>query len=197
MWIDSDILLAWGGIVKKYSKNEFIFMEGEESRFYYQIMEGRIRMCCFNDDGKEFWQGEFHKGESFGEPPLFADEKYPANAVADTDCVILKVTKNTLYKLLNEYPEIQKKIIISLSKRIVKKTLMTKELVSHNPKYRILSFLDRYKKDTDNTQVQIQIPYTRQEIANFTGLRVETIIRTLKALDQEGIVKIKNRKVHY
>ncbi len=197
MWIDTDLLLTWGAVSKKYGKNEFIFREGEESRFYFQIIEGRVKMCCFNEDGREFWQGEFCKGESFGEPPLFAEERYPANAITETNSIIIKISKATFNKLLDEYPEIRKIVIYSLAKRLVTKSLMTKELVSQNPRYRILSFLQRYKKEIPNSLPLHPIPYTRQEIANFTGLRVETVIRTLKILDNEGIVLIKKRKLYY
>ena len=42
-----------------------------------------------------------------------------------------------------------------------------------------------------------QICLTRQEIADFTGLRVETVIRTLKRMEQENKIEIRNRKLYY
>lgn len=199
MWIDTDLLLTWGAVAKKHDKNEFIFREGEESRFYFQIIEGRVKMCCFNEEGREFWQGDFCKGESFGEPPLFANERYPANAITETGSIIIKISKITLFKLLDEYPDLRKEVIYTLAKRLVMKATLMKELFSQHPRIRILSFLQRYKKEhlrPTPTPTQL-IPYTRQDIANFTGLRVETVIRTIKLLDKEGLVMIKNRKLYY
>jgi hypothetical protein len=46
-------------------------------------------MNNYNLDGKEFIQGIFREGQSFGEPPLFADVKYPANAEAILDSEVL------------------------------------------------------------------------------------------------------------
>jgi len=43
----------------------------------------------------------------------------------------------------------------------------------------------------------MEIPYTRQEIANFTGLRVETVIRYLTKMKVGKIVEINNRKLIY
>ena len=71
MQIDLDLLFSWGAITKKYNKNEVIFSEEEDAHFYYQIIEGSIKMFTTNDEGKELTQGVFSNGESFGEPPLF------------------------------------------------------------------------------------------------------------------------------
>lgn len=47
------------------------------------------------------------------------------------------------------------------------------------------------------TNTKVLIPFTRQEIANFTGLRVETVIRTIKRMEEAAIVEIKNRKIYF
>jgi hypothetical protein len=59
MQIDPDILITWGAIAKKIKKGEFIFHEGDYARFYFQILEGTIKMFNTNLDGKEFTQSEF------------------------------------------------------------------------------------------------------------------------------------------
>jgi CRP-like cAMP-binding protein len=41
----------------------------------------------------------------------------------------------------------------------------------------------------------MRVELTRQEIADMTGLRVETVIRTMKAMEEKGMLKIENRKV--
>ena len=121
MFIDFDLLLTYGAAAKKYKKTEFIFYEGDVSRFYYQVLEGKVKMCCYNEEGRIFTQGMFGPGDSFGEPPLFINETYPACAVAESDCIIYKLSKDTLLKLLTEYPELQMKFIIKFAKRIYDK----------------------------------------------------------------------------
>ena len=44
---------------------------------------------------------------------------------------------------------------------------------------------------------KVQVPFTRQEIANMTGLRVETVIRSVKSLEEQGLLKIIDRKIIY
>ena len=48
---------------------------------------------------KNLTVGIFENGSSFGEPPLFIDQPYPASAVAQTDCVLLKLSKANFLNL--------------------------------------------------------------------------------------------------
>jgi CRP/FNR family transcriptional regulator len=197
MQIKIELLLSSGGVVKRYLKDSYIFSEGDQSRFYFQIIEGKVRMCSQNEDGKEFVQGIFGPGDSFGEPPLFINEKYPASAVADRDCVIVKLLKENLFKILNDSPEIERRFLVTFSQRIFNKAITSRGIINQNPTHRIKSFLENYKKEKGDLDHLILIPYTRQEIANFTGLRVETVIRTIKKMESENQVKILKRKLYY
>ena len=76
-----DLLEKYGALKKSFDKNEIIFEEGNLPTHYYQIISGEIKMSNYNDDGREFIQGIFYKKQSFGEPPLFLNQDYPANAV--------------------------------------------------------------------------------------------------------------------
>ena len=197
MFIDFDLLLTYGAAAKKYKKTEFIFYEGDVSRFYYQVLEGKVKMCCYNEEGRIFTQGMFGPDDSFGEPPLFINETYPACAVAESDCIIYKLSKDTLLKVLTEYPELQMKFIIKFAKRIYDKANTNKNIVSPHPAERIIGFLKRYKKENNLTQQRALIPYTRQQIADFLGLRVETVIRTLIKMEQEKSVEIRKHKLYF
>lgn len=195
MFITTDILITWGAVSKKVKKGEFIFNDGEHASFYYQVVKGTIRMFNTNEDGKEFTNGEFIEGQSFGEPPLFIDEPYPASAVATEDSVVMRLAKDKFLKILEEYPALQRKFITMLSQRLYEKSITTRDIINTNPEIRILSFLRTYKKRVHKENELIEIPYTRQEIANFTGLRVETVIRTLMKLKQDNSVQIVKHKL--
>ncbi len=196
MLIETEILIAWGGVSKKYKKNEIIFLEGDVPRFYYQVLTGRIKM--FNNcDTKEFIQGFFVDGESFGEPPLFNNEVYAATAIALASTVIIRISKERFKKLLVEYPKLQTKFLELFASRLYEKSLTAKELVNNSPEMRIKSFLDIYKKKSGNINGRLLIDLTRQEIANFTGLCVETVIRTLSKMKTQNKVLIIDKKLYY
>jgi CRP/FNR family transcriptional regulator len=195
MQIDLDLLFTWGAIAKEYKKNDIIINEDESANFYYQIIEGYVRMFNSNDDGKEFTQGYFSNGQSFGEPPLFIDEKYPATAMAFQDTKIIKLSRDKFLKILDEYPSIQKKFLILLANRIHSKSKTSKDIINQKPEFRIIAFLNAHKNGNYDTKELV--PFTRQEIANFTGLRVETVIRAFIKMKADNKIDIINHKIFF
>lgn len=196
--INEQLLTKYGAQLKEYNKNDLIFTENERARYYYQIISGVVKMNNYNDDGKEFIQGIFYKTQSFGEPPLFIDVPYPANAEALSDCSLLVLTKKSLIDLLYENPEVHLNITEALANRLYYKAIIASEISSHEPEHRVLRFIDYLKHDVHKTEgvFTFQIDYTRQQIADLLGLRVETIIRVIKNLEKKNEVKIIKRKVY-
>lgn len=195
MQIDLDLLYTWGAIAKEYKKNDFVFSEGEMAAFYFQVVDGCIRMFNSNDDGKEFTQGYFTNGQSFGEPPLLIDEKYPASAVTYCDSKIIKLSKDKFFKILDENPSLERQLLQLLARRIHTKAKTSKDIINQKPEFRILAFLNAHKSGSGN--VRELVPFTRQEIANFTGLRVETVIRTFAKMKTTNKIEIINHKIYY
>ncbi len=198
MQIDLDLLFTWGAVAKKYKKNDIIFYEDDRALFYYQIIEGAVRMYNSNEEGKEFTQGTFGKGNSFGEPPLFINEVYPTTAIALHDSVIIKLSKEKLMRILEDYPSVKLSFLELLAQRIYNKTITSKQIINQNPEHRIKCFLENYKKKNKISSTEkVFIPYTRQEIADFTGLRVETVIRTLSEMNKSKKVSIEKHKLYF
>ncbi|HEY1192931.1 Crp/Fnr family transcriptional regulator [Flavobacterium sp.] len=193
-----ELLEKYGAVKKSFSKNEIIFEEGNLPTHYYQIISGEIKMCNYNDDGREFIQGIFYKEQSFGEPPLFLNQKYPANAITVEESQILLLSKSHFLKLLEENPSVSIKIIENLAQRLYYKSIMAAEISTHEPEHRVLKLIDHgiayfnFQKDKNG----FLINFTRQQIGDLTGLRVETVIRAIKALEKKGELKIINRKVY-
>lgn len=191
--IDLDILTSYGAVVKNYEKGEVLFSEGEKALYYYQVICGSVKMFNTNDDGKEFTQGYFSNGQSFGEPPLIIDEKYPASAMAFQQSEVVKLSREKFLTILDEFPQIQKQFLELMARRIYNKATASKDIINQKPEFRIQAFLETYKKSEEKEH----IPFTRQEIANFTGLRVETVIRTLSKMNKKKMVEIINHKIYY
>jgi CRP-like cAMP-binding protein len=193
-----DLLEKYGALRKSFAKNEIIFKENNLPAYYYQIVSGEVKMSNYNDDGREFIQGIFYKEQPFGEPPLFLNQKYPANAIAVEDSEILLLDRNSFMKLLGENPDISLKIIENLAQRLYYKSVMAAEMSTQEPEHRILKLIDHgiayfnFKKDANGYLIN----FTRQQIGDLTGLRVETVIRTIKTLEKKGLLKIINRKVY-
>ncbi|CAA9202183.1 Crp/Fnr family transcriptional regulator [Flavobacterium collinsii] len=196
--IATDLLKKYGALKKSFDKNEIIFEENNLPTHYYQIVSGEVKMSNYNDDGREFIQGIFYKEQSFGEPPLFLNQSYPANAITVEASEVLVLTKSNFMKLLEENPDVSIKIIENLAQRLYYKSVMAAEMSTQEPEHRILKLIDygivyfNFEKNENGHLIN----FTRQQIGDLTGLRVETVIRTIKTLEKKGLLKIINRKVY-
>ncbi len=195
--IEENILVQYGAVEINLEKGAFLFHEKERAAHYFQVKTGKIKMFNLNAEGKLFTQGMFEAGESFGEPPLFDDSNYPACTVAEENTRLYKLPKQKFFKLLKENPEIHFKITRMLATRLLYKSMLLKEISSFKPEHRILSLLDYLKKEEGIPADQkFEVSLTRQHIADLTGLRVETVIRSVKTLEKEGTLKLIGHKIY-
>jgi CRP-like cAMP-binding protein len=197
MKIDIDTLLAWGAAYKKVATGEIIFQEGTESSFYYQLVSGKVRWVNINDEGKEFIQTIIEPDECFGELPLFDGEPFAASAIADENSVIIRLHQSSFHQLLKENPELHFEFTRLLTQRLRFKFLILKELANHNPEGSISTLLNYFKQTQKNICTKCnRLKLTRQQIADMTGLRVETVIRTMKFMQSKGDLQITKGKVY-
>ena len=194
--IDTELLLKWGATERKAAKDETIIFEGDEAHFYYQLVSGNVKMINTNDDGKEFIQGIFGPGQGFGEPPLFDDGVYPAAAVAMNDCVMLRLSKEKFLELLKSNSDIHFHFTRKLALRLRNKAIMLSEVSSHNPEHRIITLIDQLRSASNKKEKRFMVNVTRQQIANMTGLRVETVIRAIRAMHAKGSLQIERGKIY-
>ncbi|WP_242674999.1 Crp/Fnr family transcriptional regulator [Niastella populi] len=197
MMIDIDLLLTWGATYKKVQHDEIIFHEGGCANFYYQVVSGSVRWVSINEEGREFIQLMVEKGESFGELPLFDDGCYAATAIAEEDTVIIRLHKSNFLQLLKDNPDIHFAFTRLLTERMRFKFLTIRELAYYSPEHRIRTLLTYFRKHHKHTcPVCHQIKLTRQQIADMTGLRVETVIRAMRHLHDKGELVIEKGKVY-
>lgn len=205
--IDPYVLKKYGAKEIRLKKDDVVFREEEEALNYFQIASGSIKMITNSPDGKEFIQGVFNSNDSFGEPPLFCHFPYPSTATAIEPAVILKLAKENFFKLLRENFEIHIQMDQVLCQRLKYKSMVLSEISSYDPEHRIISLLKYFKTDADAQMTKEKralrpdftytVPFTRQQIADMSGLRVETVIRTVKKMETDGKVKIIGRKISF
>jgi len=198
MIIDENLLLENGAVYRYYSAKEIIYLSGDTAHYYFQIVEGIVELNNYHEDGKEFTQNILSDGQSFGESLLFSDKKYPTNAIARTDCKILKLDKSDFLKMLVENKNLIVTLFKHLSDRLFNKYIMLFSNSSLDPVSKIKSLLDYHKEGSmSRKKYSFKVPFTRQQIANLTGMRVETVIRTIKKMEQKNLIKIEGRHIMY
>ncbi len=195
--ISEKVLRKYHAEKRSYAKGEVIFKTGEPANFYYEIAEGEVKMCNTNEQGKEFIQGIFSKGRCFGEPPLFGHFNYPADAIATEDTVLWRLPKTAFIELLKSEPDIHFALTQAIAARLYYKAVMAQEISHEDPKHRIIKLLSYLKYEIYKLpeKYSYQVELTRQQIADLTGLRVETTIRAIKVLEKEGALRIEQRKL--
>lgn len=193
--IDSNILLAWGATYKTFDAKEHIFAEGEKCYYYYQLCEGKIAWINISDDGKEFIHKLVSNNESFGELPLFDNDIYSADAVAIEKSVVLRLPRLLFIQLIKESPEIMFKFNKILTEHLRYKFLLLKTIAFENPENRVFTLLNFLRSKINNSESTFNVDLTRQQIANMTGLRVETVIRVIRKLHDKGELTIEHGKI--
>ena len=195
--IHEDTLLTWGATFKKLAAGEAVFREGTEARFYHQLISGSVRWTHFTEEGKEFIQHMVESGDCFGELPLFDDLPYAASAIANKESIIIRLNKTSFHQLLRDCPEISFAFHRLLAERLRFKMLFLQELAGSDPEHTILTLFNYFKRTKTNIcQLCNKVNLTRQQIADMTGLRVETVIRTIRSLQEKGTLTIERGKVY-
>ena len=195
--IDPELLLARGATFKQVKKDEIIFQEGSHCCFYYQVFKGQVRWVNINDEGKEFLQSIILDGESFGEIPLFDEGPYVSTAIATEDCTILRLSRNSFLQLIRENPDIHFSFTRMITERLRFKFMIIKEVASNGPEHCISTLFKYFKEKNKFTCSECnKVTLTRQQIADMTGLRVETVIRAIRNLHLQGKVLIEKGKVY-
>ncbi len=195
--LQEELLNRYGATKKTYSKGDMLFREDEQARYYFQVIRGEVKMFNYNEEGKEFIQGIFTADDSFGEPPLLNDKPYLTNAIANEESELLMLSKPNFMKLLNEDPAAGLAICTRLADRLYYKSIMALEISSEHAEHRLLRFFDFLKFDVAKLprNQKYHVDLTRQELADLTGLRVETVIRAVKALEKAKALSIEGRKI--
>lgn len=185
-------LIANGFKIKAYAKDSVIYEPGMQPKYVYFIKSGEVRMVTVSDEGKEFIQGVFKTGQYFGEPALLIDRPYLAFTITNKDTQLIAVNKTDFFNLIQNEPDFSTNLIQTLSKRLFYKSMMLEELANEKAEHRLFTIITYLFNDIATGE---PLKVTRQELADMTGLRVETVIREVKILADKGLIKTIKGKI--
>ncbi|CAN5620427.1 Crp/Fnr family transcriptional regulator [soil metagenome] len=172
---------------KRFAKGELIYSEGSTARYFYEVKNGEVKIVTSNDEGKEFTQGIYKAGESFGVPSLLCDKPYPSVASANTECELYILPKEDFLLLLKNNYDFHFNITKMISDRFLFKTMMLHEVANEEGEHRLLTLIHYLMAQKKAANATLDI--TKQQLADMTGLRVETVIRIMKNIEDKGMIK--------
>ena len=181
--------------IKKYEKNILIINEGSTSLYFYYLLEGELSVYNLTPEGKEFLQHKVKENNFFGEPAVLLEKPFPGTVEVTSEFAkILRIKRENFLQYLKNNPDWSLEFTKSIAEKSIIKSNSLKNIVFLNPEDRIIKQLNDYKEGKDE---KIIIELTRKELSNMTGLRIETIIRTIKKMEKDGKLQIVNGKVFY
>ena len=195
----SKILEKYHAKLVSLRKDQVLFHEGDRALDYFQVEEGSVKMFIASNDGQEFIQGIFTAGESFGEPALIGNFPYPGNVMAIEKTRVWKLPGDYFLQMLKENFDLHLKMDHVLCQRLRYKSMVLSEISSYEPEHRIVALLKHFKAKNIKPGLsgKITVPYTRQQLADMSGLRVETVIRTVKKMEKEGKLHLEGHKIKF
>jgi CRP/FNR family nitrogen fixation transcriptional regulator len=173
-----------------FGRDEEIFGEGERADYIYQVLEGAVRTCRFLGDGRRQIE-EFHlAGEYFG---LETGADHTSTAEAVGSATVLLIRRSTLTDLASRDLTVSGRLLELTMKGLRRTQDHVIMLGRKGACERVAAFLLDFAKRT-SAAGSIQLPMSRQDIADYLGLTIETVSRTLSQFESEGVIALPDRR---
>ena len=170
------------GTTVRVAKNAALFQEGELSGHVYKVVSGAMRTCRLLVDGRRQIADFLLPGDFFG---LDWQTTHGFTAEALTDAVVISYPRKQLEALAERTPGIQRLLMSMLCKGLAATQEHVVMLGRQTAYERLAWFLLRVKERSGGSD-QIDVPMSRQDIADYLGLTIETVSR--------GISEFKRRQ---
>jgi CRP/FNR family transcriptional regulator, cyclic AMP receptor protein len=89
----------------EYKKRTVVFPQGDPADSVFYILKGKVKLTVVSKEGKEAIVALLNGGSFFGEGCLAGQPRRMASATAVSDCLLLRVAKKAIMRLLQEQPE--------------------------------------------------------------------------------------------
>lgn len=184
----SDTILTLGK-KKSFTPNRFIFFEGDEATFLPIVLSGEIKMVRYPQPGKEIILGLFRAGDVFAIPPALDGKRFPATAVAVKRSEILFLPREEFLNLLKKSVEFSSFVMSRMCGILRDRAETVQIMATSSAEQRIATVLLRLAGDAELVETK-KIRHRRQDIAEMSGLSLETTIRAIRRLAKKGCFKI-------
>lgn len=196
MIIKERLLKTHGAHLITLEKGEYLLRPETYAQYYYQIKSGSLKIASDKNGSNEFIHQILGRGEPVGETYLCAETFYTINAIALSSMDIYAISRENFFELLEKNPEIIIKLYQFTSLYINHQRKLINLMAYGDPRSKIIAVISYLKSVEELLEpFEYEVPYTRKQLASLTGLRTETVIRTVKLLEKENFVKIVDGKI--
>ena len=188
-----------GRTIASYGKNQSVFAQGDPADSVFYIREGKVKISVLSERGKEAVVALHGKGDFFGEGCLTGQPRRLATAAAMTDCVIMRLGKASIVRVLRDEPKFSETFMAYLLARNarVEEDLVDQLFNSREKRLaRVLLLMANFGREEQTTPVVARISQeTLAEMVGTTRSRVSVFMnkfRKLGFIDYNGDIHIHN-----
>jgi CRP/FNR family nitrogen fixation transcriptional regulator len=172
------------GARMSYARNVEIFGEGEPAEYIYEVVSGAVRSCRVMDDGRRQVTAFHLPGEVFG---LDIGQEHRFSAEAITDTVIMIVKRTAIVSLAGRDGEIARDLWTLTAQELHRVQDHMLVLGCMSAKERVASFLLEMARRGSSAN-EVELPMSRQDIADYLGLTIETVSRIMTQLEHDATI---------
>lgn len=161
-----------------------LFWEGDEAGQIFDVLEGVLRVYRIMSDGRRAIMGFIYPGDILG---VSFQNRYLFTAEAVTAIKVRRFARGRFFAMINESPALRPQLFAILCDEMSAAQDQMLLLGRKNAEERIVSFLLAVHCKRART-VEIELPMSWQDMADYLGLTIETVSRTMTSLTRRGLI---------
>jgi CRP/FNR family nitrogen fixation transcriptional regulator len=173
------------GAPMPFARNAEIYGENEPAEYLYKVMSGAVRTYKVLNDGRRQIGSFYLPGDVFG-LEVGDLHSFSAEAVADTKVLIIK--RSALVTLASRDTEVARQLW-TMATRELQRAQDHIMLLIKTAQERVAGFLLEMAERNAGA-MEVELPMSRQDIADYLGLTIETVSRTLTQLENSGAIAV-------
>ena len=179
--------------VETFEAGQTVFWEGDNAAHVFEIAEGCLRLCRILPDGRRAVVGFSFGGEMLG---ASSPRSYLYTAEAVTKVRLRRLGRTRFHAALDEMPELRPHLFACVCEEMRAAHQHMVLLGQLGAEERVVSFLlsaARRTRADRKRPITIELPMSRLDIADYLGLTIETVCRTISKLKRDGLIALKGR----
>ncbi|MGO4402906.1 helix-turn-helix domain-containing protein [Bosea sp. RAF48] len=175
--------------LETFGRGETIFRDGDPATHVFKIVAGIVRIAKILSDGSRVITGFFYPGDIFGISP---DEHYLGDAEAVSTVKLRRLNRNRFRQAVDSSEQLRPQFVNWLCREMANAQARTVLLARKNAEERVcdlLLALARRAGDESEPAKVIDIPMSRVDMADYLGLTIETVSRTMTNLINRGVIR--------
>ena len=171
---------------RSFARNEEIFAEGDAADCWYKVISGTVRLCKLLADGRRHIAEFFFSGDCFGLDNM--DERlFAAEAVSDV--IVMRYPRRATERLIDESPKLSRSQRDKTLRDLANAQIRMLMLGRMSAPERVATFLLDMFERRDSTRA-LDLPMSRNDIADYLGLTIETVCRVMSGFKRSGAIDI-------